>query len=134
MGSNWYSAAADYLGGFPRNYLVLDTETQGVEVDSPRVVPVQLGYALVVDGRCVDHDDYLVDWTRGAAAMAEDAFRGSLDAVRAAMASKGKPYHVDWESIRASGLSPEEALGALGEIVVDALDNGYEIVGHKGLS
>jgi hypothetical protein len=131
-GSNWYAEAAAYLGGFPDNYLVIDTETTDVDVESPATLPVQLGYALVIDRKLEDSADYLVNWTLGPKAVPQPVFADALMRAKVGMERKGKIYHSTWESIGRDGLEPVEALRDFRDLVALALDHGYAIVAHNG--
>ena len=67
--ANWYSAAAQFLNGFPDNYLVFDTETTGLQIDSPSTFIAELGYAIVRDRKLVEAGAAVLDRLRGAAAV-----------------------------------------------------------------
>ena len=114
--------------------MVIDTETNDVEVESPSTVPVQLGYALVVNHKLVDSDDYYINWTLGDKAIPVDTYQRRLIFAKQGMEAKGKKYHTTWEKVAAHGWEPVEALLYYRALIADALNNGYAIVAHNGYS
>jgi len=130
--ANWYARAAAFLGGFPDDYLGFDTETQGLNPESPSTLPVQIGFTLVLGRRIESWGDYVVDWTKGRSPVDPGWFFRSLEEVASRMAAAGKAYHVTPALVRSRGVPPEEALEAFGALVGDALAGGLQLVAHNG--
>lgn len=130
---NPYRDVAAFLGGLPDHYLAFDTETNGLKIDSPSVVPTQIGFALVLDREVVEFGDFLLDWTRGESALDAEAFRGSLEETKHHMEKQGKTCHVDWPGIRSSGHEPVAAMARFRDLILEALAiPGCELVAHNG--
>jgi hypothetical protein len=129
--ANPYAAMAKFLGGFPENYLVFDCETQGLNVMSEDVLAVQLGYCLVENRVAIEHGSLLLDWSRPGTGIDPSWFRMTLENTKNKMTSLGKPFHTDWDLIRAQGHHPVEALEAFRDLLVMAVEGGYGFCGHN---
>lgn len=132
--TNPHAEVAKFLGGFPDNYLIFDVETNGLDFrNDPAVRPTQIGYVVVLDRLPVASGEYMVDWTKGDFPIDRDRFVANVFATREAMLSRGKPCHVDWPTLSATGIEPAVALSRLGSLVdlVYARD-GVSLVAHNG--
>jgi DNA polymerase III epsilon subunit-like protein len=118
-------------GGWPADYLVVDTETNGLAIGRPFVVPVQVGWALVRGGALLDCDAVLLDWTRPAYAFDVAALAASLEETRRRLADRGQPYHITLERLRAEGEDPATALAGLRDALEAEVAQGGHVVGFN---
>jgi len=124
---NWFAAMGQFLGGFPLDYLVLDTETQGVDVQSDDTLILQLGWAVVRQRELVSHGSVLLDWTRPDTGIDLHQLQTRMTAVRAAMAARGRTYQLTVDALQRDGVAPVHALQA----VLDLIRRETRFVGHN---
>jgi hypothetical protein len=117
--------------GLPDDYLVIDTETNGMDVRNNLTLPVQLGYALVLGRKVEDCGAIVVNW----ALVLPERFRADFWArCRRAdqnMAARGIRCRVPVDRIVAEGADPMIAWPAYHDLVSDALGNGMKVAGHN---
>lgn len=128
MDRSWLAGVAEFLGGFPVDFVAFDVETTGLDVASRDVHVVQFGYAVVRDGEIASWGDLPIDWTRGGRPVPAASLGAALDAVRSRMAARGKPYHVDLALLTRDGAAPEEAFVEIKAL----LEEGDAVVCHNG--
>jgi DNA polymerase III epsilon subunit-like protein len=120
---------ASFIGGFPDNYLVFDTETNGLEPRNKQTLPTELGWCLVKDRVSVQPDSFLLNWALHPnidAAWFEQSVRETAQK----MAEKGLTA-IPWEKLSAEGYDPREVMPYFREFLNDAQTNGYKFVGHN---
>lgn len=132
--ANWYTDVARYLSGFPGNYLVFDTETQGLAVESPRTLPTQVGFALIKNRKLDSFGSFYLNWCVGPAAVDPVWFQQSLRETAAAMEKKGKKYHGVWSTIEDEGVDPLLGLEQFRLLFSDCYAKGYSFVAHNGFA
>jgi len=113
---------------WPRDYIVLDTETSGLDPHADLVL--QYG-CVVVRGNVVVHASraYL-NWV-SPGRITEDQLRNKMAGVAAKMAEKGACYRLDCDTVLREGQDPLVFISALADTIRMALDNGLAIVGHN---
>lgn len=129
---NWYERAFAFLGGVPDDYLVFDTETNGLNPESPSTLPLELGYALVQGRRATNWASVLIDWTKGPDPVDPGWFFRSVEQTAEAMHSRGKAYHLTPRRLIDEGVSPREAFDAFLDLLRVNADGGAPLVAHNG--
>lgn len=122
------AGARGILGGFPRNYIVIDVETTGLDFATNLVC--QLGWAVVRNGQLADCNAAMLDWTRHPA-VEQGWLRRSLDEVRGYFERKGNTFHFPYERLREEGGEPEEVLRFAADVLEDHISHGELTVGHN---
>lgn len=127
---DWFRCWLERFGKFPDDYLVIDTETTGLQHSSDFIV--QIGWCEVRNRRVADNDGVVLDWLeRGSALTDRQDFLKRLDRTRYYMESRGNRY--PWTpAVIANGTCPLEALA---DLLVRLQDNSTPmIVTHNGWS
>lgn len=128
---DWFAAAFDFLlKGIPTSYLVLDTETTGVDPRDPLTLPVQYGYCYVKDGEVTQAGDIVLDWTSPIWGIDQTWLRLRLLEIEAEMRAKGG-VAMTYERMQAEGQDVEAALEQVALLVVEAQADGAPLVGHN---
>jgi hypothetical protein len=130
---NWFSEVGRLLtgGGWPTHYLVVDTETNSLDVMSDACLPVQVGWLAAEHGAVKHHGALLLDWSRPGTGVDPAWLAETLEATRAGMAARGHPYHVTIDRMKSEGVDPVEGLGAFADLIAQALDGGFWVAGHN---
>lgn len=116
----------------PDDYLVVDTETNGMQTDQDLVLPVQVGYALVRGRRVVARDAITINWAK---VMADHRMiREFWDRCRRTaenMRSRGQECLLTADRVAREGLDPREAWPAYHDLIVGAIADGLPLAGHN---
>ncbi len=128
--SNWFAEVGDFLGGWPRDYIVVDLETNGPNPHDSFTLPLQLGWVLVEDCVPVNSGSVMLNWTLPTYGINSMELALSMQRVHEFMTKKKRVYHMTMDKV-ADGVDPAEALQALGSLVSDSLAAGYKLVGHN---
>lgn len=128
---NWFALIGEFLApgrGWPDSYLVLDTETSGL--DNERDFVIELGWARA-DGGAVSHSGaLLLDWTRPEYAVYHDQIRAGMRKAGEHMRSKGRSYRFTFDGL-AEGEDPREVLGDFADMLAEDVAGGLAVVGHN---
>lgn len=120
---------------FPKDYLVLDTETTGTDFRKDLIG--QLGYCLVQDGRLISRGALLLDWTRHAA-IDPRWLRTRLEICRVNVETTkegtptGKTYHLSMEKMAQDGAAPDDVLSEFLAWLRQLRQDNYFFVAHNG--
>lgn len=129
MSIPWRQAMRQYFAkGFPRDYIVLDTETTGVQPMADLVL--QLGCLIVRCGQIVHQSSVYLDWA-GAGLVHPEWLQNKMSDTAAQMASRGATYRLDFDTVRREGKDPRIMIPALDTILRQGLDNGLSLIGHN---
>jgi DNA polymerase III epsilon subunit-like protein len=120
------------IGGLPGDFLSLDCETNGLDVEALAVLPVQVGYARVHNGRVIASDGFIINWMPWLHdRWLRDEFCARCLQTEASMASRGATCQVTLERIRAEGLHPKDVWPAFYHPLTVAFARGLPIAGHN---
>lgn len=119
---------------FPNDYLVIDTETTGVQTGTDLIA--QVGHCLVIDRKEVDRGHYMLDWTRHPQ-IEQPWLQERLRETKSHVEFKngqptGKTYHISYERMRDEGAEPEPVLRQYAEFFREIRANGQFFVAHNG--
>lgn len=108
---SWFKYIREHFGPIPDDYLVIDSETSGLDPDTD--VILQLGWCEVRDRKIVDNDGALLNWfDRQCPLVNRDWLRARLDRTRLHMLKNGNGY--PWtEAVLSQGAPPLDALADL---------------------
>lgn len=126
----WFRDWAVQYDGFPEDYLVIDTETTGRDVDKDLIL--QLGWCQVVNRRVVDNDGVILNWGRKPYIDPSWVAR-RMGQTAAEMKKKHMVYPWDMD-VLSHGQNPVEALTDFLERLCDVREKGQVIVAHNGVS
>jgi len=124
----WIDAMRSGLGPLPKNYIVIDTEASGVDVNTDYVL--QLGVLPVFNSLATIPAAVYLDWV-GAGLVNGDDLRRRMDQTRARMAERGEVYRMDYDQIRREGADPHDVMSMLAGLLQDAIRNGWHVVGQN---
>src|ERR1700735_1668329 len=131
MNIQWYQSLARFLtpAGWPRTYLVIDIETDGL---GPAALPLQVAWLKIRDRVPVPEESgtRLLDWTRPEYGYGPDYIAGTIAKTRENMESRGKPYHITMDRLKA-GVDPYDGLDALDVAMAHEIKKGNCIVGYN---
>jgi hypothetical protein len=129
---NPYARLLEAIGGLPDTYLVIDTETNGMQIKADLVLPTELGYLLVVDRGPVHRGSVVVNWAKALPSWRmRDEFWDRVRKTEWNMAQRGTACKVTADRIAAEGEDPRDAWPAYHEMLSTALGNGLRVVGHN---
>ncbi len=127
---DWYSDFSAAFGDFPRTYLVVDTETTGLDV---RVdLPLQIGCLLIRDGGLELQGVHLLNWYAHAG-ICPRWLSARLERVRTSLNASGKPYRFTRELLETEGKNPDRVLAAFLSLCRQHAASGGFFVGHNFL-
>lgn len=127
--SAWFRSALAALGDVPDS-VVIDIETNGLNVKDHYVVPVELGWATIRDHVVTASGSVLLDWRRfnnSFGQMVED----QLAQVRYQMEVAGNAHHITTPRLHAEGEDPKAALLAFNELINDSVNAGEFLIGFN---
>jgi DNA polymerase III epsilon subunit-like protein len=125
----WRHAIREYYGyRWPRDYVVLDTETCGVQPFEDYAL--QLGCVIVRNDVVVHQSSVYLDWV-GTGLVPGDWLRNRMAAVAAQMAERGSAYRMNFETVCQQGQDPRVVIPALASILRDGVKHGLALVGHN---
>jgi DNA polymerase III epsilon subunit-like protein len=128
MDRAWFDAVSRFLGGWPDDYLVVDTETTGLRPESHLIV--ELGWVEVHDRRIADSGSILLDWSREHC-VDFDRVACDLATVRQRMAARGESYRIDAALLKREGVAPAPALAEFVALMTTCHESGMALVGHN---
>jgi hypothetical protein len=116
----------------PDDYLVIDTETNGMQTGEDLVLPVQVGYALVRDRQVVVRDAVTINWAKimgdyGMIRKFWDRCRRTAENMR----SRGQECLLTADRVAREGLDPREAWPVYHDLVAGAIAGGLPLAGHN---
>lgn len=127
---DWYRLWRRRFGDFPRSYLVLDTETTGLDVYSD--LPLQIGYLKVCQGCVESKGARLVNWF-SCSYVRPDWLDSRMSQARAGLEAAGKHYPFSRELLEREGYPPHETLDAFLSFCRRHSSSGGVFVGHNFL-
>lgn len=131
MNAPYLAAVGRWLGGWPVSYLSIDIETNGINVNDPRVLPVEVGWCLVEDGQVVLNDGVTLDWfVELDGADAED-FAARLAVTHESMTSNGARYPFTPRFLEQNGVPPREGMVIVASKIAEAVAGGGILAGHN---
>ena len=104
--ASWLACWVNQYGHFPDDYLVIDTETTGL--DRQDDVIVQLGYCRVENREVVENVAYVLDWTDHT--LNQDWLCGRLESTGQRLREKGHTYSWTLEKLASEGKPPIDVL------------------------
>lgn len=121
--------------GFPNNYLVIDTETTGVDFKDDLIW--QVGHCLVKDGTVADRGNFLLDWTTHPAIDQAWLRQRLIDTKQAVEYTRdghptGKTYHINYDRMAAEGVAPEPVLQQYLEWFKEIRESRLFFIAHNG--
>lgn len=119
------------LGQLPDNYLVIDTETSGLDVNNDLVL--QLGWLLVRDRQIISHSGIYVDWT-SSGLVDGNWLRARMERTRDLMQRRGETYRLDYDRLCREGMNPVVVFGELVSLLQQVVDSRWHIVGQNYFS
>ena len=125
---DWFAAVRGLLPVWPRDYLVLDTETSGLDARSD--LPLQYGCVIVRDDKIVHSSRAYLNWVQSGH-ITEETLRSKMAGIAARMAERGAAYRLDCDTVLTEGHDPRVMVPALEGVLRDALQNGLALVGHN---
>lgn len=128
MSTNWMTLVAEYLGGIPEHYLVLDLETSGFGHDD---LILEAGYCLVQCRKPVHQGSVLLNWTDPTLGIDQDWLQDQIARIQRAMAEKGRCWSVTYERLRDEGQPVHEALDLYVGPIEEQLEDQGRLVGHN---
>jgi DNA polymerase III epsilon subunit-like protein len=130
----WMASVVARLGGLPKNYMVFDVESTGLDLSNDLVI--QLGYALVMDKVLVECSSIMVDWTHSR----DDEFCQWLDnrmtSTRNNMEAKNPGagmYKHSVARLKEKGIPAYDAFTHFMDIVKLCRLNKFSFIAHNGL-
>lgn len=113
---------------FPTTYLVLDTETTGFSKTDDFLVDV--GWAVVQNGRIVNHTNLLLDWSK-LPGIDHNFIRNRLLYQAEQYRQQGRPHYYSWERLCAEGHHPLEVIHSYAHLIYEHITRGDSmLVGH----
>lgn len=133
LSDKWMSGIVKKLGGLPVNYAVFDIESTGLDMNND--VPVQLGYALVIDKVLIDCSYYVADWTHGKSPDFCDWLDARMQVTKKNMESKVGvgSYRHSIERMKTSGVPACDAFTEFSDVIDFCKSYNFSFVAHNGL-
>ena len=128
VSGDWARAVKALLPVWPSDYIVVDTETSGLDSTSDLIL--QFGCVVVRQGAIVHSSRAFLDWVRHGH-VTEDNLRNKMAGVAAKMAERGTTYRLDCDTVLREGQDPLVFAPALATMLRDGLANGLALVGHN---
>lgn len=132
---DWLKYAQAKLGPLPKNYLVFDIETTGLDVNVD--LPAQLGWAVIQDNKVVDsgarflnwadsvsHEDYAWLVNRISNTKRQFEFKNGY--------ATGNVYSVSIDRMK-EGENPEKVLSDFYHLFSECRKNNFGFLAHNGL-
>jgi len=121
---------------FPRDYLVVDIETTGVELGLDLIV--QIGHCVVIDGKPVDRVATLLDWSRVPAIDSRWLSDRLARVKRHVETDKqgqptGKKYHITYDRLTQDGVEPVAVLNVYRDWFDHVRADNMFFVSHNGI-
>lgn len=122
----WLTRFSQAVGGFPRNYLLLDAETCGLSLSDPIW---ELGFIVVQDTKPVAKGDVQINISYGKADLGD--IKERFEKTRETMLKLGGNWEsITWEWLCQHGTTPTEAYAQFHALIKQAIEKGMPIVGH----
>jgi DNA polymerase III epsilon subunit-like protein len=121
---------------FPSDYLVIDTETTGVEIKKDLIT--QVGHCYVRDGKPIDQGAFVLDWTRHPQidqkwlAQRLEACKRHVEIDKYNGQPSGRTYHMSYARMRDEGSDPEAILREYCSWFKDVRQQRLFFVAHNG--
>jgi DNA polymerase III epsilon subunit-like protein len=128
--AQWLKACFEFFQGLPRNYLVIDTETNHINQKGEKTWITQAGYVIVQDGKIVTRQGFCLTWDDILSPEDTEIYYTGIDKVADAMRLKGRPTPLTSTIVRQFGHPSRVILANLHELLSDALQQ-YPIVGFN---
>lgn len=122
----WIKKFGQAIGGFPKNYLILDTETCGLSLGDP---VWDLGFVVVRDGQIIAQGDAQLNIAYGRTEL--DELRNRFEKTRETLLQHGADWQtITWDWLCSHGKNPTETYSDFYNLIKEAVQNDVLIVGH----
>ena len=128
----------------PSDYFCFDSETtgfnfafnerKGLESECADDLITELGHCDVTDCSADIYESTVLDWTKLPEYIDVEWLKHKLKTITDIMTAKGSVYHVPYSVMKASGISPVDALQKYVTLLSNALNAGKFIVGQNILN
>lgn len=116
------------MGPLPDNYIIIDTETCGLEPREDYVL--QLGQVIVKDRQVVHQAGLYLDWVRPGI-LPEQWLRNRMAGIADNMARHGAQYRVNFDVMMTEGVDARSVINEWASTIKTGLDSGMSLVGHN---
>jgi hypothetical protein len=113
-------------GGFPEDYLCIDTETTGFKKEDDLIW--NLGASLAGGRKEVRRVNIILNWTEHPL-IDQNWLERKIRYTREQMRAGGRECHLTWEALT-EGVKPEEGMEAFGDLLVESRKAHIPILGH----
>lgn len=134
MGSNlaeshdWFNKLRTHLGTPPDDYLVVDVETTGIDVN--RDLITQMGFCKVAGRNVVSRGSAILNWDQDNR-IDQEWFRNRLQTCEREMRARGATCHMTYDVVTRTGYNPQEVMEGFFAMIDEAVKEGQAIVGHN---
>jgi DNA polymerase III epsilon subunit-like protein len=131
VSKEYYEAVGRFLGGWPSSFMAFDIESNGMAVDDPCVLPVEIGWCIVQDREIVSNESLVLDWFLELNEDESRDFANRLAYTHEGMTAKGNRYPFNPRFLEEHGMPPRDVLPILAARFASGIAAGEPIVGHN---